>query len=156
MKHHPLDRISQLRYVSASSLIKNPSAWKSHPREQKYALEGSLTEIGMVLPLLARETPSGELMLLDGHLRAKLLAHQVVPVLVVDVGENEGNTILATLDPVARMSEVSPEKLGKLLHKVETGEQALAELLTTLAEGCAIIPRDDVPDHLCPSCGHQW
>ena len=49
--------------------------------------------------------PDGRLMLIDGHLRAETTPDQLVPVLVLDVDENESNKLLATLDPLAAMAE---------------------------------------------------
>ena len=44
-------------------------------------------------------------MLIDGHLRAETTPDQLVPVLVLDVDENESHKLLATLDPLAAMAE---------------------------------------------------
>ena len=61
------DRIVDFRRVPASSLIPNPSNWRTHPEEQRAALAGVLESVGIVDAVIARETPNG-LELIDGHL----------------------------------------------------------------------------------------
>ena len=53
--------------------------------------------------MLARETPDG-LMLINGHARVEVSPDTEIPVLVLDVTEQEANLILATLDPLAAMA----------------------------------------------------
>src|SRR5580704_7471184 len=98
------DRIIELRRVRASELIPNPCNYRRHPREQSAALKGLLTEIGYAGALLARELPDGKLMLIDGHLRAETTPDAIVPVLVLDVTEEEADKILLTFDPVSAMA----------------------------------------------------
>jgi len=64
------DRIRELRRVRARDLLPNPKNWRIHPRAQADALRGLLAEVGYADALLVRELPDGQLMLIDGHLRA--------------------------------------------------------------------------------------
>lgn len=134
------DRIKELRRVRASELQPNPKNWRTHPRAQKNALKAVLAEVGYADALLARETPEGGLMLIDGHLRAETTPDMVVPVLVLDVDEAEAAKILATLDPLAAMAEADAGKLRDLLSSIEIGSQALQETLAELAKDCGIVP----------------
>ena len=95
------DRVRELRRVKASELVPNPRNWRRHPKAQAEALRGLLQEIGYADALIARELPDGRLQLLDGHLRAATTPDQEVPVLILDVTEDEANKILLTLDPLA-------------------------------------------------------
>jgi hypothetical protein len=113
------DRIKELRRVRASQLRPSPSNWRTHPQAQQDALQGILAEIGYADALLARELEDGTLELIDGHLRAETTPDMEVPVLVLDVTEAEAKKILATLDPLAAMAEVSAEKLDALLQEVD-------------------------------------
>lgn len=133
------DRIKELRRVKASDLLPSPKNWRKHPKAQQDALRGVLAEIGYADALLARETDAG-LMLVDGHLRAETTPDSLVPVLVLDVDEAEASKILATLDPLAAMAEADTAKLDALLREVNTGSEALQEMLATLAEEAGIIP----------------
>src|ERR1700730_15177788 len=109
------DRIKELRRVRASELVPNPKNWRRHPKEQAAALRALLNEIGYADALIARELPDGRLQLLDGHLRAETTPDELVPVLVLDVTEQEGDKILATLDPLATMAQASEEQMQALL-----------------------------------------
>src|SRR5882672_10013572 len=97
------DRIKELRRVPAAQLTANPKNWRTHPQEQQNALLGVLAEVGYADALIAREDESGDLILIDGHLRANTTPDAVVPVLILDVSEAESDKILATLDPLSAM-----------------------------------------------------
>jgi hypothetical protein len=130
---HIRDRIKELRRVPASQLKPNPKNWRTHPAAQQDALRGILAEVGYADALLARETPEGELLLIDGHLRAETTPDAVVPVLILDIDETEAAKLLATLDPLAAMAKTDAAKLDELLQAVETGSPALQEMLAGLA-----------------------
>jgi len=137
------DRIKELRRVPAAELQPNPKNWRTHPKAQQDALKGVLAEIGYADALLARETPEGGLMLIDGHLRAETTPDAVVPVLVLDVDEAEAAMILATLDPLSAMADADAGKLNELLHEVKTGSAALGDMLSKLAAEVGAIPADE-------------
>jgi hypothetical protein len=128
------DRIKELRRVRAAELRPNPRNWRTHPSEQQDALRGVLAEVGYADALLARELPDGSLMLVDGHLRAETTPDAVVPVLVLDVDEQEADKILLTHDPLSAMATVSHERLRTLLANVETESDAVRAMLERLAE----------------------
>ncbi|MDO4570332.1 MAG: hypothetical protein Q4D38_08115 [Planctomycetia bacterium] len=123
------DRIKELRRVKTADLKPNEKNWRLHPEAQKNALRGVLEEVGYADALLAREDENGNLILLDGHLRAEITPDQVVPVLVLDVSEEEGNLILATLDPLAAMAENDNQKFEDLFQNLETQSDAVRDLL---------------------------
>jgi hypothetical protein len=127
------DRIKDLRRVRADSLRPNPRNWRKHPPAQRDALRGMLAEIGYADALVARELADGSLELVDGHLRAELAPEQMVPVLVLDVSEEEALKLLATLDPLAAMAEADAATLNKLIEDVRTNDRGVAALLKSLA-----------------------
>ncbi len=131
------DRIVELRRVPASSLLPDPRNWRTHPKAQREALQGVLAEIGYAGALLARETPEG-LMLIDGHLRAETTPSAEVPVLVLDVDDEEAAKLLATLDPLAGMAVADDERLAEILRSVETSSDAVREMLANLAKEAGI------------------
>jgi hypothetical protein len=143
------DRIRELRRVQASELLPNPKNWRTHPQAQQDALRGVLAEIGFADALLARETETGQLMLIDGHLRAETMSDALVPVLVLDVDEAEAAKLLATLDPLAALAEVDREKLDELLPEIETTNAALRQMLAELA-GNANVPEAAVQPPTIP------
>jgi len=122
------DRVVELRRVPAAELRANPKNWRRHPQGQVRALTSVLQQVGYADALLARETPDG-LELIDGHLRAEITPEQEVPVLVLDVDQEEADLILATLDPLAAMAEADSEALEALLSSVAIDSADLAEYL---------------------------
>ena len=134
------DRIKELRRVRAADLRPNPRNWRLHPPQQQDALRGVLAEVGYADALLARELADGTLMLIDGHLRAETTPDAVVPVLVLDVDEDEADKILLTHDPLAGMATVSQEKLQELLATVQIDNAAMQGLLDSLANEQEIQP----------------
>ena len=128
------DRIKELRRVKASELIPNPKNWRTHPVEQQDALKGLLSEIGYADALIAREVEEG-LMLVDGHLRAETTPDSEVPVLVLDITEEESDLMLVTLDPLAAMAGRDEERLSQLLSTVSSSNDTVNALLSRLANG---------------------
>lgn len=102
-------------------------------------MQGILAEVGYADALLAVETPAG-LELVDGHLRAGLDPEQVVPVLVLDLTPAEAAKVMLTLDPLAAMAEADAGRLDALLRDVSTSNEALAGMLTELAESAGVVP----------------
>ncbi len=127
------DRVKELRRVRARDLLSNPKNWRRHPKAQAAALRGLLQEIGYADALIARELPDGRLMLIDGHLRAETTPNVLVPVLVLDVTEEEAAKILLTLDPLAAMAESDSERIKALPQTVSTDNDAVQELLRSTA-----------------------
>jgi ParB-like chromosome segregation protein Spo0J len=147
------DRIRELRRVPASELRPNPKNWRTHPEAQANALRGLLSEVGIADAVLARELEDGSLMLLDGHLRAETLGEEIVPVLVLDVDEAEGDKVLATLDPLAAMAEADKTKLDAILREIDTGSPDVQQLLADLADEAGLyqdeakkVVEDEVPE----------
>jgi site-specific DNA-methyltransferase (adenine-specific)/modification methylase len=85
-------------------------------------------------------------MLIDGHLRTETLHNAEIPVLVLDVSEEEADKILATFDPLGAMAESDADALRALLEDVETGSQELADMLTALAEDAGILDGADAAE----------
>ena len=111
-----------------------------------------LSEIGLADACLARELPDGSLMLIDGHLRAETLGDGDVPVLILDVNEAEADKLLATLDPLAAMAESDAAKLDELLRNVDTGSEALQQMMAATADAAGLYqdaePQDIVEDEI--------
>lgn len=172
------DRIKELRRVPARDLRPNPKNWRTHPTAQADALRGVLAEIGFADAAIARELPDGSLMLLDGHLRVETAGEAEIPVLVVDVSEEEADKILVTLDPLAAMATTNAERLDDLLQSVQTDSDAVHQMLAATAAAAGIFPigaedaagDDDAEPpgefkevdeeietaHECPKCGYKW
>ena len=72
-------------------------------------------------------------MLVDGHLRAETTPDVLVPVLVLDVTEEEAEKLLLTIDPLAAMAEADADRIVALLKTVQTESEAVQELLRRTA-----------------------
>ena len=127
------DRVKALRRVPARELVPNPKNWRRHPTAQVRALRDLLAEIGYADALLARELPDGRLMLIDGHLRKDTTPDAIVPVLVLDLSDEEADKILLTLDPLAAMAESDSARITALLETVQTESDAVRNLLRRTA-----------------------
>ena len=166
------DRTKELRRVKASELYASPHNWRTHPKEQQDALIGILAEIGYADAIIARELPSGELEIVDGHLRAETTPDVEVPVLILDTNEDEAKKLLTVLDPLAAMAEANKDALGQLLMEIDTESDAVRAMLDALAEQEGIespnfspVDDDEVLTRLdeknvnviaCPNCGHEF
>ena len=174
------DRIVELRRVPGRDLVPNPKNWRTHPEDQQNALRGVLAEIGFAGAALARQLDDGRLMLIDGHLRAETTPDNPVPVLVLDVTEEEADLLLATFDPIGAMAGKDDEKLRDLLDQIEAENPATQALLDSLSETIELpgedqeIVEDDIPEPppdpitqpgdlwlfgaywVCEDCGRQY
>jgi len=126
------DRIKDFRRVRASRLRPHPKNWRTHPEAQQNALRGVLAEIGYAGALLVRELSDGSLELIDGHLRAETTPDAEVPVLVVDLDDDETAKLLALHDPLAAMAEANQAVLAELLDRVETENDAVQAMLDAM------------------------
>ena len=128
------DRVKELRRVPASELRANPKNWRRHPPSQEAALRGVLEDIGFADAVIARETDDG-LELIDGHLRQEVMGDQVVPVLIVDVTEEEADKMLLTYDPLAMMAHADQDQLLHLLRDTQFESKAVNDMLEAVANG---------------------
>jgi len=146
------DRIIRFDRVPASELLPHPKNWRTHPQAQRDALKGVLAEIGYAGACLVRETEHG-LMLIDGHLRAETTPDAMVPVLVLNVNEQEAEKLLLTYDPLSAMAQADKEALAKLMREVDVENLAVKEMLDNLAvehhllgpESTGLVDPDDIP-----------
>ena len=139
------NRVKELRTVKASELRPSPHNWRTHPQAQQDALRGVLAEMGYADALLVRECEDGVLELIDGHLRAEATPDTEVPVLVLDVDEQEAKYILATLDPLAGLADTDNESLRKLLDSVAIDNEAVRAMCD------AVMGDGDAPEDAEPS-----
>ena len=156
------DRIKDLRRVPASELHPNPLNWRTHPKEQLDAIRGILAEVGFAGAELARELPDGSLQLIDGHARAEVAGDAIVPVLVLDVTEDEAKKILATFDPVGAMAGKDAEKLAALIADLKDQDDILTGLVwpdyvidPLLAADWSPDEIEDLPTNDSASKGHS-
>lgn len=145
------DRVVELRRVRAGNLQENPRNWRRHPERQRKVLRALLEEVGFADAILARQTDDGSLEIIDGHLRRSMDAEMVVPVLILDVDEDEAAKLLATLDPLASLASADPAPLAELLASMHARSEELRNFLTDVAAQAGVQPTrgandpDEVP-----------
>lgn len=126
------DRIKGFRRVKAKLLRPNPHNWRKHPEAQHDALRGLLAEIGYVGALMARKLKDGSLQLIDGHLRAETTPESEVPVLIVDLTDEEARKVLLTYDTLGAMAEADSAQLAPLVEQLSTDCPAVQTMVDEL------------------------
>ena len=112
----------------------NPRNWRIHPLSQQDALKGVLEEVGWVQQVIVNKRTGH---LVDGHLRCQLAAREgatTIPVVYVDVSEEEEALVLATLDPIGAMAATDKQKLDELFAGIETENEQVTALIQEIAE----------------------
>ena len=125
------DRIREIRTVKASEILPNPKNWRTHPEEQRDAMQGAFAEIGNIDVLRVVERSEG-LMLIDGHLRTDLLGDNEVQVAVLDLTPEEADKALLTFDPLSALAARDDAMLKDLMDDAQFQSDALAEMLENL------------------------
>jgi hypothetical protein len=116
-------------------LLANPLNARRHGGAQRDAIRSSLGQLGWIAPVIVNVTTGN---LLDGHARVeealtKGVPH--VPVLYVELSEDEERLALATYDPIGAMADYDAEVLAMLVDAANVGdEDPLAALLGDLTD----------------------
>lgn len=127
------DKVKELIRVPASQLRSNPKNWRIHTGDQTRALEGAIKQVGFTSVVYAWMHPEHGLEILDGHLRQTVAGDEEIPVIVLDVNQQEADIILATTDPLAMLAETDGVKLQELIGQMEVDDLALRDLLDELS-----------------------
>ncbi len=112
----------------------NPRNWRIHPLSQQDALKGVLEEVGWVQQVIVNKRTGN---LIDGHLRCQLAARegaQTIPVVYVDLSEEEEALVLATLDPIAAMAATDKAKLDELMRAVQSDDERVQQMMADIAK----------------------
>lgn len=118
--------------ISPEELLANPFNFRVHSTEQGRALDGALDEIGWIQRVVVNRSTGH---VVDGHLRVTRAMRRnepTIPVLYVDLSENEERIALATLDPIGAMAGTDNDMLADLLAQVEANNEPLLEFLQEL------------------------
>jgi len=124
------DRVRELRRVRAGDLVPHPQNWRHHPDGQRVVCAELLGQLGYADALLVVEQPDGRLQLIDGHLRAETTPDAVVPVLVLDLNEDEARQVLLSLDPLAMLAETNATARDALLKSANFHTQSVLQELS--------------------------
>lgn len=131
----PLDsKVIGLGEADPEQLLANPYNWRIHPDYQQEALAGSIDQIGFIDPVLVNQNTGT---VVDGHLRVALSlrsGEKSIPVIYLDLTEEEERLALLSLDPIAAMAGSDRGKVDELLRLVNTDDERVLNLLTSVAE----------------------
>jgi ParB-like chromosome segregation protein Spo0J len=146
-----------------TQLLANPRNWRTHPGPQRNALRGSLSEVGWVQQVMVNQRTG---FVVDGHARIEeaISAHEpTVPVLYVDLSDEEERLVLATLDPIGAMAQADSTRLDELLAELNAQTPGLQALLASLGTPEFAPVSEDEQGRLdqktpvtCPACGHVF
>ncbi len=132
-------RIVGYDMVDPESLVANPRNFRVHPKAQQDALLGVLEEVGWVRDILVSRTTG---FVIDGHARVALALRRgepSVPVSYVDLTPKEEALILASLDHITGLAGIDNEQLDALLREVSTGNAALQEMFSEMAQSVGLL-----------------
>lgn len=104
--------------VDPKSLIQNPKNWRIHNQNQRAILEGAIEKIGYLRSVTVNKVTGN---IVDGHFRTSIAIannEPLVPVEYVELSEEEEETALATLDPIATLASTDSAKLDELLQEI--------------------------------------
>lgn len=117
---------------AAADLKSHPQNWRGHPAAQLDALRGAIEEIGFIQDVIVSKRT---MRVIDGHARVALaLARgERVPVVYVDLDENEERLALLSLDPISGMAVADQEMVDALLADAQVTNDLLRPMLEALA-----------------------
>ena len=116
----------------------HPLNYRTHPPNQRAAVAGSLDRVGWIAPVIENRRTGN---LLDGHERvwqALQNGNGDVPFIVVDVAEADEAFVLATFDPIGALAEMDRVLFAEVLRDVDTGDAAIMEMLSQMAEEAGV------------------
>ena len=128
------NRIVGSDVVDPNKLIENPLNWRVHNEFQKRSLGGALDEVGWVQPIVVNQNT---MVIIDGHLRVSLAIERgetQIPIILVDLDEQEQKKVLATLDPLAALAGTDVPAYSELIEGVETDDLWLREMMQRIGD----------------------
>lgn len=129
-------RIIDSGVIDPRELVANPRNWRTHPPEQRAALEAELDRVGWVQGVMVNRTTGH---LVDGHLRADVAAARgwsEIPVTWVELTEEEEEQrVLVALDPLSSMAGADATILASLMDGLALENEALERHLVSFLAG---------------------
>ena len=136
--------------VPAADLVANPQNFRRHPKAQRKAMTAALDTVGWIQRVIVNRTTGH---IVDGHLRVEEAAErgESVPVVYVDLTEDEERAALLTFDPLGGLAQQDSTILDELLadHRsldLDTGRGNLIDELYGNVAKEGLTDPDDVPE----------
>lgn len=124
--------------VSPDELIANDANWRRHPRAQSQAMLDVMERIGWVQRVIVNRRTGR---IIDGHMRVRLAkrhGEDTIPVLFVDLPEDEERAVVLAFDSIGAMAEVDEATLDRLIAEVAASGDGLGGLLDALGHAAAV------------------
>ena len=143
------NRIVGEGFIPANQLKGNPHNWRTHGEQQRKTMDGVLDEIGWIQRVIVNKTTGN---IVDGHLRAEqaLIKNERVPVLYIELTEDEEMLALATIDPISAMAGKDQEMVNSVIDSIQTQDESILELIQSLIDEPikkeGLTDPDDVPE----------
>lgn len=131
--------------VAPSELLPHEMNHRRHPDQQKAVVAASIRELGFVRSVIVNQR-TGKI--IDGHERvSQALAAGIeeIDVEYVDLSEDEERKALLVLDASSELATVDSQSLDELLKHVQTGEEAIASLIESMAIDAGIVQPEFAP-----------
>ena len=131
------NRVKELKLVAIDLLLDHPQNWRLHTFEQLQALEAAVNEIGITNPIRCVAVDIDQVthyQIVDGHARKDILKSaglMQVPVIVLDLTEDEVRIALATDDAIAMMAETDLQARALLAESIDTQVSDVLSLVIT-------------------------
>lgn len=136
-----VNRIVDSGEESPDQLLSNPRNWRIHPKSQQDALSAVLDNVGWVQHVVVNRSTG---FVVDGHLRVALAISKgepSIPVVYVDLTEEEEALVLAALDTVSHMGVPDEEALATLLDDIKSSDEALTGLAELFADEMGLVDK---------------
>ena len=128
------NRISGYELASPADLKAHPANFRKHPAGQLEALRGSLNELGWVQAVIVNQNTGN---VVDGHARldeALKEGTEKIPVLYVNLTEEEEKKVLVVLDQITEMARRDGDAMLEVLASIEFQDQGLTALVEKLKQ----------------------
>ena len=119
----------ELVWADPRTLTPHPHNYRTHPRHQRKALATGLLRLGWVTPLVMNRRTGR---LLDGHLRREQAIErnlEEVPVIVLDLDEDQEVAALGMIDRIAQMATVDADMETYVAEATRDLDEEMAQLL---------------------------
>jgi len=117
--------------IDPKTLMPHPENWRLHGDTQTRTMDDVLAEVGWIQQVVVNKR-SGRIV--DGHLRVKLAIEReepLVPVVYVDLSDEDEKKALLTLDPISGLADSDIEQFTSLVAGMETDSLWIRELMDT-------------------------
>lgn len=121
--------------VDPATILAHPKNWRTHGPEQRSALIAELDRVGFVQSVVVNRTTGH---LVDGHLRVEVAVERrvpTIPVVYVELTEEEEARVLVALDPLSSMAGADATILASLMDGLALENEALERHLVSFLAG---------------------